>query len=515
MYSQIQQEKNQGFSRESVARHLGLSWRTVDRYWDMLPEEYEVMHKKQYKSALGKHEAVIADWLERFPDLSSAQVKDWIHEHYEEVYPERTVRNYVVKVRDRYGILKPCKSREYGCVPELPPGQQLQTDFGEYWAIRQDKNRIKLYFVAFILAHSRYKYILWQMRPFNSIDFVRSLDSCFEKLEGTTQELVIDQDSLMTVSENNGDIIHTYEFERCKNRHGFSVWLCRKADPESKGMVESCVKFVKYNFAKNRYFYDIDSWSKDCESWLIRTGNGKIHSETKKIPAEVFALEKKYLKPVISLITQAAITDMITTPVRKNNTIRYKSSRYSVPIGTYTRCQQVSLKEVNEHIEIYDSSEQLIARHEIASSPGEMVVNNNHARDTSESISKLMEEAKVALGGTPLAEAFLTAVHKKRKRYIRDQLNLIITITKKYDREVIRLSILACKESNVDSANDFRDFAEHLFRQITVDEILTNPPIRPIPGISNPVVSNIRVLQPSPSIYMDLIKKGDKQNGRS
>lgn len=510
MYSQIQQEKSQGFSREAVARHLGLSWRTVDRYWDMLPEDYETMHKKQYKSALDKHETVIADWLERFPDLSSAQVKDWIQEHYEEVYSERTVRNYVLKVRDRYGIIKPCKSREYGFVPELPPGQQLQADFGEYWAVRQDKSRIKLYFVAFILAHSRYKYILWQMRPFNSIDFVRSLDSCFEELGGIIQELVIDQDSIMIVSENNGDIIHTYEFERCKNRYGFSVWLCRKADPQSKGMVESCVKFVKYNFAKNRCFYDLDSWSKDCTSWLVRTGNGKKHSETKKIPAEVFALEKKYLKPVISLTNHATLTDMITTPVRKNNTIRYKSSRYSVPIGTYTRCQYVSLKEINEHLEIYDSSEQLLARHELATIPGELVINNNHARDKSESINKLMEEAKASLGNTPLAESFLTAVHKKRKRYIRDQLILIIAIAKKYSKEVIRLSLLACQESNVDSANDLRDFAEHLFRQITVDEILAIPPIRPMPGISNPVDSDIRVLQPSPSIYMDLIRKGNK-----
>ena len=32
MYSKIQQEKDQGFSREAATRHLGLSWRTVDRF---------------------------------------------------------------------------------------------------------------------------------------------------------------------------------------------------------------------------------------------------------------------------------------------------------------------------------------------------------------------------------------------------------------------------------------------------------------------------------------------------
>jgi transposase len=204
----------------------------------MKADEYETLHRKQFSSTLGTHEKVIIDWLERFPDLSAAQVQDWIHEHYEEVYPERTVRNYVFNLRKKHGLTKSCKKeREYGCIPELPPGQQLQADFGEYWALRQDKRRIKVFLVAFILAHSRYKYILWQTRPFNAVDFVRSLESCFEEFGGLSQELVIDQDSLMVVSENNGDIIHTYEFERCKNRHGFSVWLCRKADPESKGYV--------------------------------------------------------------------------------------------------------------------------------------------------------------------------------------------------------------------------------------------------------------------------------------
>jgi hypothetical protein len=126
----------------------------------------------------------------------------------------------------------------------------------------------------------------------------------------------------MVVSENGGDIIHTYEFERCKNRYGLKIWLCRKADPESKGMVESGIKFVKYNFARNRHFRDIAQWTQDCFAWLERTGNGKVHEETKKIPAEVFALEKQHLRPVPPTFNSNADGSMVTTPIRKNNTIR-------------------------------------------------------------------------------------------------------------------------------------------------------------------------------------------------
>lgn len=511
MYSKIHQEKSQGFSRESVARHLGLSWRTVDRYWDMSADSYEEMSKNQYSSTLDKHKTVIMDWLERFPDLSSSQVQDWLQEHYEEVYAERTVRNYVFNLRQKHGLVKTSiKVREYGCNSELPPGQQLQADFGEYWALRQDKSRIKLYFVAFILAHSRFKYVLWQTRPFHAIDFVRSLESCFEEFGGRPLELVIDQDSLMVVSENHGDIIHTYEFERCKNRHGFTVWLCRKADPESKGMVESCVKFVKYNFARNRFFHSLTQWSEDCKCWLQRTGNGKVHSETKKIPAEVFAPEKKHLKPVISFASHDACKDMITTPIRKNNTIRYRSSRYSVPIGTYTHCQTASIREIDEHIEIYDHTNQLLARHALAITPGELVKNNNHARDTSEGVKQLMDEAKVALGNTPLAEDFLTVLRRKKGRYIRDQLQVVMTVAKNYEPEIIRLALLACQESKMESAIDLRDFADYTFRQITLDEILSFPPIRLMPDIPKAIIAEVKVVQREPATYMELVKKGGK-----
>jgi len=511
MYSKIQQEKQQGFSRDAVARHLSLSWRTVDRYWDMTPAEYEEFSKQQYRSVLDKRGSVVMEWLEQFPDLSAAQVHDWLQEHYEELYAERTVRHYVFNLRKQHGLKKTInKEREYFCTEELPPGQQLQADFGQYWAIRKGSSRIKLHLAAFILAHSRYKYIYWQTRPFNAVDFVCALESCFEAFGGIPQELVIDQDTLMTVSENNGDIIHTLEFEHCKNRHGFSIWLCRKADPESKGMVESCVKFVKYNFARNRYFYDLPNWIKECHSWLQRTGNGKIHAETQKKPAEVFAIEKNHLKPVHSFVNHNPLTDMITTPVRKNNTIRYKTGRYSVPIGTYTRCKTVSLREIDEHLEIYDDAGELLDKPALATIPGELVRNNNHGRDTSERINQLMTDAKSALGNTPLAEEFLTVIRKKKGRYIRDQLRVVMKVANSYDAEVIRLTLLACQESKLDSANDLRDFAEHIFRQTTVDEILAIPPVRPITDITNMQSCNFKVVQHQPESYMKLVLKGGK-----
>lgn len=513
MYSKIQQEKQKGFSKEAAARHLDLNWRTIDQYWEMTADAYAAMHQRQYTSGLDSHKDVILAWLRDFEDVSAAQVQDWLAEHYSEHYKDRTVRYYVLKLRQQFNLPRHEKTREYGSIPELPAGQQLQADFGFYNALRDGSRRIQLFFVIFILAHSRYKYIVWQTRHFTSQDFVRSLESCFEAFGGIPQELVIDQDRLMTVDENYGDVVYTQDFERCKNQRGFAVWLCRKGDPESKGMVESGVKFVKYNFARNRVFVNLEQWSKDCDAWLERTGNGKVHAETKKIPAEVFQFEKGHLKPVISLTSLEPCNDMVPTPVRKNNTIRYRSGRYSVPVGTFNRFQKVLIREKDGQLEIYNPDGIFIDSHPLATTPGELVSNRNHARDTSAKIQQLRAEVLAALGNTPQTELYLERIQKTRHRYLRDQFQLILDVTRKFEPEILRQAVLACLDCGSDSATDLKDFANHLFRQITLDEIESSQSLKPLTESPLPQLKILKVKQHAPTVYQDLIQKGGQNNG--
>ena len=121
MFSKIQQEKRNGFSREAAARHLELSWATVDRYWDMTPDDYESARQQLYKSMLFPHNDIILKWLTAYSDVSAAQIRDWLEEHYGEVFNERTVRNYVARMRQLHSLPKLDPARNYGCVPEQPP----------------------------------------------------------------------------------------------------------------------------------------------------------------------------------------------------------------------------------------------------------------------------------------------------------------------------------------------------------------------------------------------------------
>ena len=95
-------------------------------------------------------------------------------------------------------------------------------------------------------------------------------------------EIVYDQDRVLAVSENSGDIIYTEGFQNYIDTMKYKVRLCRGFDPQSKGKVGAVVKYAKYNFAINRIFTDIDSFNEASFKWLDRTGNGKKHEITKK-----------------------------------------------------------------------------------------------------------------------------------------------------------------------------------------------------------------------------------------
>jgi hypothetical protein len=272
--------------------------------------------------------------------------------------------------------------RQYEAVEDPPMGQQMQADFGETKTHDLHQHPVRLWFMTFVLSHSRYKYVEWQDRPFTTADVIRCHENAFEFFGGMTREIVYDQDHLLLVSENHGDLILTAEFAAYVRQRGFQVRMCRKQDPESKGRVENVVGFVKHNFARHRTFTHIDRWNEDCLAWLNRTGNGRMHHTTKKIPADVFAEERRHLLPVPQKI-QTESAPSITRRVRKDNTIVFQGNRYSLPLGTYTDPDtSVGIRVTSDQqlVAFDPTTGEELARHPLHAGKGKLIKNTNHAR---------------------------------------------------------------------------------------------------------------------------------------
>ena len=468
MYSKIHELKSNKMKKSQVARELSLDPKTVSRFWNMKPEDFLTFSNKTHKQKLDKYETVIVKRLREFPDLSAAQIMDWLIEIYEDrSLKERTVRRYVAWLRKKHKISKPRTTRQYEAVEELPPGFQLQVDFGQTAVRKTCGGKNTIYCMGAVLSHSRHKYAQWSDKPLTTPQLVVMLKQCFEFYGGVPKELVFDQDKLVAVSENYGDIIFTAEFERFKQTLGFSVRLCRKSDPESKGKVEAVVKYLKNNFARHRLFTTLSDWNQSQFDWLERTGNAKEHGTTKKVPAQVFLLEKQYLRPVpITKISE----DILTVIVRKDNTILYKSNRYSIPLGTYHPGRKLAIEETEGILKVTEpKTGEILAEHTICLERGKLIKNRHHSRDLTVKIDLLLEQTLTKLGNGVDAQKFLNVIKHEKRRYARDQFKLIEQLTTKYSGDVLAQAIDYCLKYQLHSAVDCRDAAEYF---VTQDKVL-------------------------------------------
>jgi len=456
VYSQIKQLQEKGFSKTIVAKRLGINRRTVDRYWRMSADEYENQCINRVK-LLDEYQETILHWLKEYQTLSAAQICDWLKEHYGAVYTQRTVSRYVKELREENNLPKAAETRAYEAVPESPPGKQMQVDFGEKWMSSADGSRVKVRFAAFVLSHSRYKYVEFQSRPFTTTDLCRAVRECFSYMGGIPQELVFNQDSVATVSENYGDVIHTYEFEKLRQDLKFSIYLCRAGDPESKGKVESVVKFVKQNFLENRIYADDYILNNCALDWLDRTGNAKMHSTTKCIPAQVFKLECESLRPLPNILLTGA--QYICRTVRKDNTILYDSNRYSVPIGTYDSQKEVQIDAKNGILRILTVFGEPICEHIISNGRGMLIKNQSHGRNKEERIDQILASVDELLGYE--VHNFLYHLRREKPRYARDQLKLIENLCGKYGVEPTLKAINVCEELRLMSATHVRDYLKY------------------------------------------------------
>jgi transposase len=336
MYIEIQKLNEKGFSNTKIAKMLDISRPTVSKYLKMNIDEFEKVMQSQKQRAKKPdiYRNEIITWIKEHPDMTAAQVFDWLEERHNKLnFSEGTIRNYVRAIREDYNIPKEAAERQYEAVEDPPLGKQMQVDFGEKKTVNAQGDIIKLYVMCFVLSNSRYKYCWWQTKPFNTEEIIAIHEDAFQYLGGCPDEAVYDQDHLILVSENHGDLIYTKEFAAYLKKRKFSVYMCRKADPESKGRIEKVVDFVKDNFASHRIFRGIDRWNEDCLKWLKRRGNGKVHQTTRKIPAEVFLEERKYLRPVTEKLISKPTELSITYQVRKDNTVPIQGNRYTVPRG--------------------------------------------------------------------------------------------------------------------------------------------------------------------------------------
>jgi len=460
-FCKIADLRKKGLNNSQIARRMKVDVKTVRKYLKMDVENYSDYKRNNTmrKSIMDEYDEYILKTLLEFPEISSAQIYDWLREAHLDFKPSyASVRQRIAFLRKNRDIPKK-KFRLYEAVQELPFGQQAQVDMGIITLAKKAGGYVKIYIFAMVLSASRKKFICFQTKPFDSVDFKYAHEAAFQYFGGRPIEIVYDQDRVMCVSENNGDIIYTENFQAFKEYAGFSIRLCRSYDPESKGQIESVVKYAKYNFLKNRIFESIDLLNEQGLAWLERTGNGLIHNTTKKVPNDVFQEEREYLVPVAAMPQKAKQLQAYT--VRKDHVVNYHSNRYAVPLGTYSPGKQVYLVEDGEMLKISDLNGNLIIAHPLCRDKGKLIAISHPERDLSSNTKELQEEVLALLGGTQEAELYLIKLKEAFPRYVKDQLFALKKAATKFEKKIVCKVLSYCVEHSLFSATLFKDALEY------------------------------------------------------
>ena len=468
MWYKVKELTEKGLNKTQISLELGIHRKTVRKYLAMQEEDFFkwLEHPKKLPRKLCDYYDYVHKLLEQHPYLSAAQVEDRLKEDYPHfpVVHSKTVYNFVQNIRNEQGIKKQGagEPRQYQKLPETEYGLQAQADFGEYNMLTNGSGRKKIYFFVMVLCRSRQKFVYFKNRPFTSNDAITAHEKAFEYFGGQPKEIIYDQDRVLVIDENLGDVLLTREFSAYCGQMDFKPIFCRKSDPESKGKVENVVGYIKKNFLRGRIYEGEDRLNESALAWLSRTANAKVHNGTKKVPALEWETEHKYLLP---LKAHPLIITPIPLPqykVRKDNTISFRSNFYTLPTGTYKGPETVVLvKENEQELWLYSPDQDVLVVHTLCLGRGMTIRNSDHRRDKSQGILTLKEEILGIMPDKEKSQLYIEKILSKKPRYFRDNLLLMKRHIPDIEKDNLLQALDFCLENSLYNANNFIEVAKH------------------------------------------------------
>ena len=144
-------------------------------------------------------------------------------------------------------------------------------------------------------------------------------------------------------------MVPTADYVRFATHYGFRPDFCEGHDPESKGLVENLVGYVKSDLMIPAELTVADLAAANAAGVVWRAEvNAVVHSEICAVPDERLAVERDLLRPLPSL--RARIGKLVIRKVDRLSCVRFGSARYSVPTRHIGR--QVEVRVVDGHVQV-------------------------------------------------------------------------------------------------------------------------------------------------------------------
>lgn len=221
---------------------------------------------------------------------------------------------------------------------ETAPGEQAQCDWGQV-TVRLEGVRTEIHVFVMTLGYSRRGFAMGFLRE-RMPDLLAAHEAAFAHFGGRCEFLLYDRMRTVVMGTSEGRPRLNPTFANFASHWGFTPRLCQPYRAQTKGKVESGVKYVKRNFVPGRQFRDLEDFNAQLADWQADVADLRTHGTTHQRPIERFCEEARALAPVAGhpSFLQAMVRDRV---VAEDWLVSIDANRYSVPFALIGKIVQV------------------------------------------------------------------------------------------------------------------------------------------------------------------------------
>lgn len=235
---------------------------------------------------------------------------------------------------------------------ETAPGVQAQVDWGYLGTDSIEEEAQSLWGFVFTLGHSR-ALMAAAATDQKLGSLLRLHEEAFRQLGGVPREILYDRMKTVWLgSSERGEIVWHPQFLDFARYWGFTPRLCRPYRAQTKGKVESGVKYIRRNFLPSLYGREpqaIDELNAQLHRWVWEVANQRVHGTTHEVVKTRWEAERGCLQPVLGRAPYPYIQEELRR-VARDAYVAWQGNRYSVPwmyVG-----HEVAVREQGDRLEL-------------------------------------------------------------------------------------------------------------------------------------------------------------------
>ena len=318
-------------------------------------------------SILDPYKAKIDALLVKSPDLSAMRIREEI---------ARGPGGYtgsVISVRRYLRMVRPARGRVYQEV-HYEPAQAMQIDWGDCGSVQIGATTRKVSVFVAVLCYSRLMYIEFALSQ-RKAEFYRGLVNALEFFGGSPRAIIFDNLKAAVLNGSGRGACFHPEFLALCGHFCMQPIACERRDPESKGIVERGVRYVKQNALAGRAeeLTHFEDYLALAPRWLDQVANARIHETTRERPVDRYGHERSLLRklPAVPFSTDEVVPAVVTPHAR----IEFDGNRYSTPPGLAHR--PVTIRASRDELRVLHEG-QVVAQHVRCYERGQLIVSPDH-----------------------------------------------------------------------------------------------------------------------------------------